>query len=230
MVKEKIPVHVSIIPDGNRRWAKKNGFKVIAGHKKSSSIGNLVPLIEKARELGVGYISFWAFSTDNWNRYRQEINYLFELIKKVSRDFRKYAVKNKIRFRHLGRKDRLPKEVVRELEKAEKDTEEFNDFCVQICLDYGGRDEIIRAVNKLLVSGAKEIKEKDFSDSLDSAGIPDPDLIIRTSGERRTSGFMPYQSVYAELYFSDMHFPDFTPEELEKAIVEFGKRGRRFGK
>jgi len=230
MTRKKIPVHISIIPDGNRRWAKKKGLNIFAGHKKSASFGNTISILEEAQKLGIKYMTFWAFSTENWNRSKKEIKYLFDLINQFFKKFRKYAIENKIRFRHLGRKDRLPKNVVQELVKVEKATKNFGDFNVQIALDYGGRDEIVRAVNKILRSGVSEIKEDDFVNYLDSAGIPDPDLIIRTSGEKRTSGFMPFQSSYAELYFADVHFPDFTPKELRKAVEEFSRRRRNFGK
>ena len=120
--------------------------------------------------------------------------------------------------------------VTKKLKKLEEETSGFDEFNVQLCLDYGGRDEILRVVNKLLESGKKEINENDFVNNLDTSGIPEPDLIIRTSGEKRLSGFMPFQGVYAELYFPDVHFPDFDGEELEKAVKEFGNRKRRFGK
>ena len=140
------------------------------------------------------------------------------------------SLKNKVRIRHIGRKDRLPKNVVQELVKVEEATKDFDNINIQICLDYGGRDEIVRAINKILKSGVQEINEDDLINYLDSVGIPDPDLIIRTSGEKRTSGFMPFQSGYSELYFSDVHFPDFTPKELRKAVEEFSMRRRNFGK
>ena len=119
--------------------------------------------------------------------------------------------------------------MIDEIEKLEDETKKFDSFNVNLCLDYGGRDEIVRVMNKILKSGKKEINENDFAEYLDSAGIPEPDLIIRTSGENRTSGFMPFQAAYAELYFADVHFPDFDAGELKKAISEFGKRKRRFG-
>ena len=228
--KGSIPAHIVIIPDGNRRWARHKGLSVFAGHEKSASFGNTIPILEEARKLGVKYMTFWAFSTENWNRSGAEKDFLFNLIHRFSKDFKDYAIKNKIRFRHLGRKDRIPKKVAKEIEDIEEKTKNFDDFNFQLCLDYGGRDEMVRAVNKLIGLGIKKIKEEDILNSLDSAGIPDPDLIIRTSGERRTSGFMPLQADYAELYFEDKYFPDFGPKELRKAVDEFGKRKRNFGK
>ena len=137
--------------------------------------------------------------------------------------------KNKIRLRHIGRRDRLPKELIHRIEKAERETEENGDFNILLCLDYGGRDEILRAVKSALDSGRKHIDEKAFAGFLDTKGIPNPDLIIRTSGERRTSGFMPFQAVYAELYFTDKYFPEFDASDLREAVREFGNRTRRFG-
>jgi undecaprenyl diphosphate synthase len=225
----KIPVHLAIIPDGNRRWAKSKGLIASAGHKEAGSYGHMKDLFECARELGIKYLTFWGFSTENWKRDAREIDSIFELVSKAVKEWRKEAIDNKIRFRHIGRKDRLPKSLVSEFAKLEEETKNYLDFNVQICLDYGGRDEIVRAVNKIIESGEKNINENKFSEFLDTNGIPEPDLIIRTSGEKRTSGFMPFQSAYSELYFSDVHFPDFDACELEKAIAEFGKRKRNFG-
>lgn len=229
-IRGKIPNHIAIIPDGNRRWATSKGLDPGEGHKKSGSFENLLPLLEEAQNIGVKYVTFWAFSTENWNRSKGEIRLLFDLISKWSKEFREYAVRNQIRFRHIGRRDRLPKRLMREIEKAEEATKDFSKFNVQICLDYGGRDEIVRAINKLLKEGIQQINEGDIINYLDSSGIPDPDMIIRTSGEQRTSGFMSFQSAYAEFYFADVNFPDFSPEELRKAVAEFQSRKRRFGR
>jgi len=229
-LKNKIPRHLAIIPDGNRRWAKKNGFDIFEGHKKSAEFENLVGLFEESRKLGIKYITFWAFSTENWNRDQAEVSFLFELIGKFSEEFQEYAIKNNIRFRHLGRKDRLPKIVKKQIENTQEATKTMDGFFVQICLDYGGRDEIIRAVNKMLKAGVQEINEDDLSNYLDSTGIPDPDLIIRTSGERRLSGFMSYQSAYSEYHFANVDFPEFGPKELRIAVEEFSGRKRNYGK
>ncbi len=226
---ETIPRHIVIIPDGNRRWAKEKGMDPRSGHYKAGSYDNLESLFVEAKKLGVKYFSIWGFSTENWKRNPAEVKAIFSLIMEGLERFRKDAYKNKIRFRHLGRKDRLPKKLVLELKKLEEETKDYGDFNVQLCLDYGGRDELVRAVNSLLKSKVKKINEKDIEKYLDSNGIPDPDLIIRTSGEKRTSGFMPYQSVYAELYFSDLYFPDFNALELRKAVKEYARRNRRFG-
>jgi undecaprenyl diphosphate synthase len=229
-IKQKIPRHVAIIPDGNRRWAKKNGMKAVAGHKKSASYDTVFGLFDEARKLGIKYMTIWGFSTENWSRSSLELKALFDVIYDVLVKFEKEAGKNEIRFRHLGRRDRLPKKLVEQIVKLEKATEKYDKFFVQLCLDYGGRDETSRAINKILKSGVQEIEENDIVRYLDSAGIPDPDLIIRTSGEKRMSGFMSFQSAYSEFYFADVNFPDFGPKELQKAVEKFTKRRRSYGK
>lgn len=225
----KVPKHIVIIPDGNRRWAKEKGLAVSLGHYKAGSKGNMKSLFEEARKWGVKYLSIWAFSTENWTRDYKEVKAIFNLVLKNIKEFLKEAEKYKIRFRHFGRKDRLPAELKKTLGELEERTKNYDEFNVQLFLDYGGRDEIVRTVNKLIKDGAKRVDEQTFSSYLDTAGIPDPDLIIRTSGEKRTSGMMPWQSVYAEYYFTDVYFPDFDARELRKAIESFGKRERRFG-
>ncbi|MEK6882761.1 MAG: polyprenyl diphosphate synthase [Nanoarchaeota archaeon] len=231
LIKEKttIPKHIVIIPDGNRRWSTEKGLKSSFGHYKAASYSNLISLFEEAKNSGVKYLTIWGFSTENWKRSKEEKDAIFDLISKELKIFEKDAEKNKIRFLHLGRKDRLPNSLIKQLAQLEKKTKNYQDFNVQLCLDYGGRDEIIRAINKLLKTKIKTIDESSFSQFLDTSNIPDPDLIIRTSGEKRTSGILPFQSIYSELYFSDVYFPDFNKEELKKAIKEFSRRKRRFG-
>lgn len=224
-----VPEHISIIPDGNRRWAKEKGFVSSYGHYKAGSYNNFKSLIKEAEKSGVKYMSFWGFSTENWKRDEKERNALFELLIHNIKLFDKDAKSDRIRVRHIGRKDRLPKELADSLQKLEAKTRNNKGISVQLCLDYGGKDEIIRAVNRLLKVGVSKVDEDDFSMVLDTNNIPDPDLIIRTSGEQRTSGFMPFQSAYAELYFTDKYFPDFDVKELRKAIEEFSRRKRRFG-
>ncbi len=225
--KNQLPLHVAIIPDGNRRWAKEKKLEAVAGHQRSGD--KVISILEEAKNLGIKYITLWGFSTENWQRDKKEIDFLFKLLEKGVQDIIKYSKKNNVRFRHIGRKDRLPRNLVRELEKAEKETRNFSELYVQACLDYGGRDEIVRAVNNIIRNGVKEVDEKRILEFLDFADIPDPDLIIRTSGEYRTSGFMPFQSSYSELYFTKTKFPDFSAKDLKKAIKEFSKRKRNFG-
>jgi undecaprenyl diphosphate synthase len=225
---EKIPIHVSIIPDGNRRWAKSKGMIASIGHRKAGSREHMKELLDEGKRLGLKYMSFWGFSTENWKRSKKEIDTLFDIILENLDFFRSECEEGKIRFRVIGRRDRMPKRIVDELERLEKETESYDKMDVQLCLDYGGRDEIVRAVNKAVKDG-KEVDEESFKEFLDTKDIPDADLIIRTSGEKRLSGLMAYQGTYAELYFVDIHFPDFGPEELKKAVEDFSKRKRTFG-
>jgi len=224
----RVPVHVAIIPDGNRRWARHRGKEDSDGHKKAAEFESVFSLFREAKKLGVKYISIWGFSTENWKRNEQEKECLFNLFLRVIKEFEKEFKNEKIRFRHFGRKDRLPKDLIFEMRKLEKETEKNSEFNVSFCLDYGGRDEILRAVEKMIKT-KKKINEENLECCLDTHGIPDPDLIIRTSGEKRISGLMPFQSVYSELYFYKKYFPDFSPKDLRKAVLEFGKRKRRFG-
>ena len=229
MIRKKIPLHLVIIPDGNRRWAKEKGLKSIEGYKVVG-YEHLESLFLEAKKAGVKYVSLWIFSAENWKRPKSEIQFLFNHFLRNVDVLLEGSIKNKVRVRHMGRKDRLPKKIIESLEELEEKTKDFSDFNVQLCLDYGGRDEIVRAINKMLKLGKKNISEEEISEYLDTVDIPDVDMIIRTSGEKRTSGFMPYQSRYAELYFEDKYFPDFTPGDLRKAIEEFGRRKRNFGK
>lgn len=227
--RQRTPKHIVIIPDGNRRWARERGIDATYGHHTAASYEHIISLFDESREQGVKYLSLWGFSTENWNRDEREIKSIFDLIYKGIETFRKEAHEKHIRFRHLGRKDRLPKDLIADLAKLEEETSKYDDFNVQLCLDYGGRDELIRSINKIISSGVKSVDEESLNQYLDTTELPDPDLIIRTSGEKRTSGFMPYQAAYAELYFCDFYFPDFDYLELRKAIKSFGKRIRRFG-
>jgi undecaprenyl diphosphate synthase len=225
----KIPEHVAIIPDGNRRWAKAKGLVKTEGHLRSGTYSNLNPLLEEAEKLGVKCVSLWGFSTENWKRSRKEIDTILGLVSKGINDFSANAKERNICFKHVGRKEKLPRDLVKKLEKLERDTEKCNGIALLLCVDYGGRNEIVRAVKKMIENKEKNINEYTFSSYLDTSGFPEPDLIVRTGGEKRLSGFMPYQSVYSEIYFTDVLFPDFDKKELRKAIKEFSKRQRRFG-
>lgn len=228
-MKPKIPLHVAIIPDGNRRWAKARGLPGSEGHKKAIEFESFLPILDKARELGIKYLSLWGFSTENWKRSRLEKEILFRIFVKIATDIKDYVHKNKIRFRHIGRKDRLPKKVVDKLIELENETKDYSNFNFQLCLDYGGRDEIIRAIKKMSVEDIKDLTEENFSTFLDHPEVPHPELIIRTSGELRLSGFFLYQCAYSELFFVQKHFPDFSPKDLEDGVNDFLKRNRRFG-
>jgi len=223
-----IPNHIAIIPDGNRRWAKERKLPSLEGHRRGFDVG--IKIGKKIRSLGIHTTTFWAFSTENWNRSQKEIAYLMELYETFFEKNLKEALKEKIRIVHLGRKDRIPKKLLKSIENAEEKTKNFKDYVLNIALDYGGRDEIIRTIEK--IKSKMELSEKNFSQFLDTANqpYPNPDLIIRTSGEQRTSGLMIWQAAYAEYIFLKKHFPDVTDEDVEWCINEYSQRQRRFGK
>ena len=224
-----IPQHIAIIPDGNRRWAKEKGLPSFEGHKQG--FNRLKELSAVTREAGIKTVTVWGFSTENWTREKNEVKYLFEifdtLIKRLSADTKD----NEIRFRHLGRKDRIPEKIVNRLVALEKATQRYSKYFLNLALDYGGRDEILRGIKKLIDSRVAVglIDDQLFSQQLDTAGISDPDLIIRTSGEQRLSGLLPWQGAYSELYFAPVHFPDFDASQLKLALLEYSQRQRRFG-
>lgn len=224
-----VPEHVVIIPDGNRRWAKEHGWLPWIGHKKAMEFDRLMDLFTQCKDMGINYLSFWGFSTENWSRDKREVDEIFNLIRKsYKRWYEVFKIEN-IRFRHLGRKDRLPKDIFKIISDFEDLTRENTTLNFQLCLDYNGRDDIVRAVNKILSSKVSEINEETFKDYLDTHSIPDPDLIIRTSGEIRTSGVMAYESAYSELYFTNVYFPDFDAVQFKRAILEYSARNRNFG-
>jgi len=218
-------MHVAIIPDGNRRWAREQGLAVTKGHEKGGESKRLESLLQKAMELNVKRLSLWLFSTENWKRSSAEKQALFSLLQKRLDDLEKVAQENNVRILWLGRRTKLDFKIREKLEKIIEKTKNNNTLTVQLCLDYGGRQEILEAVNEA-VKQREEQNEESFSSLLQS---PDVDLIIRTSGEQRLSGFLPWQSIYAELYFCEKHFPDFGPEELAQAVNSFSSRSRRFG-
>jgi undecaprenyl diphosphate synthase len=222
--------HIAIIPDGNRRWAKERGLLPTEGHKKSALENNWIEnYLEICKQEAVKCLSIWGFSTENWKRDKREVDTLIELFKDVVQKWDSFFEREQVRFRHIGRRDRLPGDLIEIIERLEEQTKDNENMYFQLLLDYGGRDEILRAVNKMLSDGLTSIDEQQFSDYLDTATIPDPDLIIRTSGEKRLSGLFPFQAVYAELYFADVYFPDFDDNEFQKAIDDYYGRERRFG-
>jgi undecaprenyl diphosphate synthase len=224
-----IPTHISIIPDGNRRWAKREGLKRLLAHNTSGNYQNLIKLCKEVKDLGIQYLSIWAFSTENWKRDPREIREIFDVINRGLDLFIQDASKNKYRFRHIGRKDKLPKKMLERINRLERETSGYTQFNLLLGIDYGGRDELIRAINSIVSQGIREIDEGVIRQNLDTSGIPDPDLIIRTGGEKRLSGFMPFQATYSEFYFTELLFPDFTPKNLKEAVEEYSKRKRRFG-
>lgn len=218
-------MHVAIIPDGNRRWAKEKGLEATKGHEQGGDLERLKALLQKALELKITRLSLWLFSTDNWKRSATEKQALFSLLKKRLDDLQKIALENNLRVLWVGRRTKVSDDVRERLEDIIERTKNNDALTVQLCLDYGGREEILEAVNKAVEQGEEQDVES-FSSLLQS---PDVDLIIRTSGEQRLSGFLPWQSTYAELYFFQKHFPDFGPEDLAQAVNDFSSRNRRFG-
>lgn len=234
-----IPHHVAIIPDGNRRWARKRGLPAFEGHRRG--FDSLVAVSREARKMGIKILTIWGFSTENWKRTKKEVGYLMKLYARMIDQFLFEAKKDKVKIIHLGRKDRIPASLRRKIEQAEKETAGNQRYILNIALDYGGRDEICRAIARMLhlrgvssrrrpASGWRATSEVSLTRCLDTAGQPDPDLIIRTSGEQRLSGFLLWQAAYSELYFSRKHLPDFNPKEFRKAIEKYARRQRRFGK
>jgi undecaprenyl diphosphate synthase len=228
-----LPKHIAIIPDGNRRWARQRGLPTFEGHRRGFQ--QVIKIGKVARKIGIKYLTFWGFSTENWRRSKDEVNFLISLFTQMIDQFLKDAFKEKIRIIYLGRKDRFNQELKNKIIESEEKTKHFEHYYLIIALDYGGRDEILRAVNKIYKSNLNQseinnLTEEDFKKFLDTDNIPDPDLIIRTSGEVRTSGFMLWQAAYSEWIFCDKFFPDFTGDDLINCIDEYQKRQRRFGR
>lgn len=227
----KVPNHLVIIPDGNRRWAKDRGLPSLEGHRRGFEI---TPKIARAaRDFGIHTLTIWAFSTENWNRSRKEVNYLMKMYEWFIDKHLDEAKKDSVRLVHLGRKDRIPESLAQKIRQAEAETKNNTKNILNIALDYGGRDELLRTIKKIVDDKVKaeEIDEelvKSYLDTHDQP-FPYPDLLIRTSGEQRTSGILPWQESYVELYFGEDHFPDFTPEKLRDAIIDYSSRDRRFG-
>lgn len=229
--KNNLPKHVAVIMDGNRRWAKERGLESTEGHKQAA-LNTIEPIIEKCGELGINYVTFWAFSTENWKRDEEELKGLFDVFRLGLGTLAMRFIQKGAKLKILGDVNRFPKDIATKVVEMMNLSAKNNKINVTFALNYGGRDEILRAVKKIVDSEieSKEITEELFSSYLDTAGAPDPDLIIRTGGEKRTSGYLPWQSVYSELLFVDTLFPDFTPAEFESAIEWYQSRQRRMGK
>lgn len=228
-----IPQHVAIILDGNGRWAKKKGMPRNYGHAQGSK--NVERICEEAWRMGIKYLTVYAFSTENWNRPQNEVDALMKLLRNYMKTCLKTAAKNDMKIRVIGDKTALDSDIkqrIAELESATKDNQGLN---FTIALNYGSRDEMIRATKKLAkdcVDGrvnVEDIDEKLYESYLDTHGVPDPDLLIRTSGELRLSNYLLWQLAYTEFYFTDVLWPDFTKDELKKAIDQYNRRDRRFG-
>ena len=228
----RVPNHIAIILDGNGRWAKKRGMPRSFGHVKGCE--NLEDICEVAKELGVKYLTVYAFSTENWKRSKEEVDGLMKLFRNYLKKCIKISQKNNMRVKVIGDITAFESDIQESIEKLEDFSKDFTDLHFQIALNYGSRDEITRAVNRMLEdqkAGKLEtpVSEDTISDYLDTAGIPDPDLMIRTSGELRLSNYLLWQLAYSEFYFTDVPWPDFKKEELVKAIEKYNERDRRYG-
>lgn len=231
---KNLPKHIAIICDGNRRWAKSRNLATFFGH--DFAVNNTIEeLIDAGLEEGIEFLTFWVFSTENWDREVVEIDWLMNLFRKIFDEKLENYHKKGVRVLHIGNKAGLATDIQKKIADGVEKTKNNNKMTVTVAMNYGGRDEIIRANKKMyeeIVAGKFKIEnlnEDSFRQFLDTAGVPDPDLIVRTSGEQRLSGFMLWQQQYSEFYFPEIPFPDFGASEFRKAIEVFNKRDRRFG-
>ena len=232
---EKLPApkHIAIIMDGNGRWAKKRGLPRNAGHKAGAETFRRIAA--HCNDLGVKYLTVYAFSTENWKRSEEEVSGIMALLENYLKEALRDMEKNHIRFQIFGDLSRLSPKLQQLCRETTERSAKYTEVQVNFCMNYGGRDEIIRAVKKYAAEVAagncdpSALTEAEFEHYLDSAGVPDPELVIRPSGELRTSNFLPWQSAYSEYVFMDVLWPDFTGEHLDQAIAEFHRRNRRFG-
>ncbi len=220
------PIHLAIIPDGNRRWARARALQPWKGHE--TAIENFRSITECCRnDPRVSVLTVWCFSTENWKRDQKEIDMLMHYYEDYLGKERKGFIEKKTRFIHSGRYDRLPSTLAQLIQDVEQETKDQTEFTLNLAVDYGGKDGLIRAMKK--ISDPKAVTEESFRQLLDHPELPDIDLIIRTSGEQRTSNFFLWESAYAEWVFLQKHFPDLTDKDIEKAVADFASRARRFG-
>ncbi len=224
-----MPRHIAIIMDGNGRWALRRGLPRVAGHKRG--VETVRRITEVCRKLGIGVLTLYAFSDENWGRPREEVGFLMDMLGTFLKAEIATMKANSIRFRVIGRIERLPAAVRSWIEKAAAETAENTGMILNLALSYGGRGEILEAIKRMRASGtpAEQVTDEVFSAHLDTAGLPDPDLIIRTSGEKRISNFLLWQAAYAEFYFTDTLWPDFAEKDLLTALIDYQGRQRRFG-
>ena len=223
---DRIPEHIAIIMDGNGRWAKKRFMPRNMGHRAGAN--TLMDVIKHAGELGVKYITVYAFSTENWKRSEEEVNGLMKLFTEYLTKERKNFIKNGVRLLISGRREKVPQGLLDAIDKTIEMTKDCKSITLNIAFNYGGRAEIVDAVNKILKLGKESISEEEFGQYMYN-DLPDPELLIRTSGEMRISNFLLWQIAYSEIYVTDILWPDFNKKELEKAIRAYQNRDRRFG-
>lgn len=232
-VKENMPKHIAIIMDGNRRWAKSKGLPVALGHKQGAE--TLENIVRYANKIGLEYITVYAFSTENWKRAEEEVKALMLLFQNYLDKYAKIADSENIKVQFLGNLTALSQKMQDRMKDCIERTKNNTGVTFNIAINYGGRDEIIHAIKKISQKvkdgeySVDEIDEKMIDDNLYTKGMPDPDLLIRTSGEMRTSNFLPWQLVYSEFLFVEKYWPDFNEEDLDNAIIEYQKRTRKFG-
>lgn len=224
-----LPKHIAIIMDGNGRWALRRGLPRVAGHKRGAD--SVRRITEECRRLGVSVLTLFAFSDENWGRPADEVNFLMNMLGMFLKSEIETMKRNDIRFRTAGRIERLPASARSWIERAASETASNTGMVLNLALSYGGRREILEAIRRMRAANVavSELTEEVFSSYLDTAGLPDPDLIIRTSGEKRISNFLLWQAAYAELYFTDTLWPDFEERDLLAAILDYQGRQRRFG-
>ncbi|MCB9498607.1 MAG: di-trans,poly-cis-decaprenylcistransferase [Bacillales bacterium] len=222
----KIPAHLAIILDGNGRWAKKRNRERSYGHKVGFE--NIYKIALLSRDAGVKVLSVYCFSTENWSRPKGEVDYLMSLPLVFKKDINSY-VKEDIKVIHSGRLDRIPKTTKDIFEESEEKTKDCKGLILNICFDYGSLDELKRGIEKIIENKVEDIKDDTIFSYLDTKNLPPVDLLIRCGGERRLSNFLLLQSAYAELYFIDVLWPDFSKEDLHEAFIEYNKRDRRYG-
>jgi len=225
----RVPQHVAIIMDGNGRWAKARGLPRLKGHQAGTE--NLRPILRASAEFGIQILTVWAFSTENWRRPEAEVTGLLRILQQMIRRELQELHREGVRIRHIGRLDRVPARLQKQVLDAIELTRNNDRILLNVAFDYGGRAEIVQAVQRIIRAGipAEQVDEALLSSYLYTAGLPDPDLIIRTSGEMRTSGFMLWQSAYSEYYVTPTFWPDFNRDELYQALQAYDQRDRRFG-
>ena len=223
----KIPNHVAIILDGNGRWATRRGLPRTIGHK--AGIEAVKRTVDGASELGIKVLSFFAFSTENWKRDKSEIDAIFEILRNYLKENEEEYLSKNLKLVTMGDISKLPEDIYKKFEELKEKTKSNTGMIVNIGLNYGGRDELVRAYNALLKQGKEVTSEEEIKKYLYTSSLPDPDFIIRTSGEQRLSNFMLYQCAYSELYFPKVLWPDFNKKHLIKALKNYSKRDRRYG-
>jgi len=213
--------------DGNGRWAQRRGQLRTQGHLEGLKAAKR--LVKAASDFGVPFLTLYTFSTENWKRASEEVSFIMGLVRQYLRGEMDFCRENHIKVHHAGNREGLPEDILRDIDDTCRDTRDFDGLQVILALNYGGRDEIVRAVRKLIAAGEKTVTEEKIGQYLDNPGIPDPDLIIRTAGEFRTSNFLLWEGAYAEYYVSDKLWPDWTGDDLKEAILIYRNRDRRFG-